>query len=71
MTAQQLSDMAKTALLDLGTDRQGTLPAPGTPPAAITELCAAGLMGEKTGLTRAGSIARQRISEQMMEAMFG
>lgn len=65
-----LSAAARSALLAIGTNRQGAVIAPGTPSGASLELRAAGYTGPDNGLTRAGSIARQRLNERLMEAMF-
>lgn len=65
----QMSEAAKTALLNAGTNRQGAKVIGGT--AAVQELVNAGLIGEGRGLTRKGTIARQRVQDAAMDAIDG
>lgn len=63
-----LSPDATAALVNVGTNRQGaTVHATGD---AFWELEAAGLIGIKGGLTRAGSIYRQNMMDRLMDAAF-
>lgn len=64
-----LSTEAKAALINTNTSRQGTL-VQGSD-AALIELFAADYVGMANGLTRKGSIARDRIMSAQLEMMFG
>lgn len=68
--AVKVSPEAVSALLTTGTNRQGSVPqlAPGSP--VWAELRAAGLVGERDGLTRLGSITRQREAQRLMDDLF-
>lgn len=55
-----MTDAAKAALLSTGTNRQGSVPTHPMTEDVERELKAAGYLGRGNGLTRAGSIARQR-----------
>lgn len=61
---------ARTALLNIGTNRQGSTCAPITPATVIRELIALRILGPAGGLTRRGSILRQDILDAQMDAMF-
>ncbi len=63
-----MSPAARTALVNVGTNRQGAT-ATGSPE-AMHELAKLGLVGPLGGLTRAGTIERQLIMEDMMEDLF-
>lgn len=63
----KMSETAKRALLDVGTNRQGAKVADGV---GAVELYSMGLIGEGMGLTRKGTIARERLVNEAMEAMF-
>lgn len=63
-----MSQAAKDMLIDAGTNRQGTSV---TGPATVrAELAALGLIGQAGGLTRKGSIARERLVNEMLDAAF-
>lgn len=61
---------ARTALVDIGTNRQGSTPGPLTPEAVLKELFELGLIGKGHGLTRKGSIKREMIVEELFDAQF-
>jgi len=65
-----MSAAARTALMNIGTMRQGSTCWVGTPLRVIAELRSFGFLGEGGGLTRRGSIERQRIADQQFEEMF-
>lgn len=67
-----LSANAITALIDLGTSRQGvTLPAVVRGgEVTLAELAKAGLIGPERGLTRRGGIIRDREVEKALESAF-
>lgn len=67
----QLSTTAKTVLLSAGTNRQGARTYPLENQAVRQELLSAGLIGDNDGLTRKGTIAREKILAAMEEAAFG
>lgn len=55
-----ISEAAKAVLLSTGTSRQGAVPTHPMTDAVKTELVAEGLIGKGGGLTRRGTIARDR-----------
>lgn len=57
-----LSAAAQSALLSTGTNRQGAKPTHPMTPAVKAELVDAGLLGTGGGLTRSGTIARERLN---------
>lgn len=65
-----LSEAAKSALIDAGTSRQGVT-VKSTNPKVVYELRTAGLIGDGYGLTRKGTIERERVLEDQLEAAFG
>jgi len=65
-----LSAAATAALIDCGTNRQGTPIPTTTPLAAVAELVKADLIGPNRGLTRKGTIARERAVTARMDAAF-
>jgi len=65
-----MSAAARTALMDIGTMRQGSTCGPATPSAVVAELKSFGFLGEGGGLTRRGSLERQRIEDEQFEEMF-
>lgn len=65
----KLSESAIRALIDVGTNRQGAIVPVNTLPAPLRELRAEGLI-KGYGLTRKGTIARERIVAAAMEATF-
>jgi hypothetical protein len=65
-----MSTAARTALMNIGTMRQGSTCGPATPREVIAELKSLGYLGAGGGLTRKGSIQRQRIADQQFEEMF-
>jgi hypothetical protein len=64
----KLSAAATEALINVGTNRQGAV-AQGTE-AAMAELQRAGLIGDGFGLTRRGTIVRERVMSAALEAAF-
>jgi hypothetical protein len=66
-----LSKEAAEALFNVGTNRQGATIAHNTPAVVVAELRTAGLIGFNLGLTRRGTIARERISNALLDAAFG
>lgn len=67
MTAN-LSPAAKSALINVGTSRQGALIGGTVKLSVIQELVNAGMIGPQRGLTRAGSIARDRAVNEALNA---
>lgn len=67
----ELTEQAQTALINAGTNRQGATIPTTTPIEARRELVAAGLVGACNGLTRRGTIARQRLMDIRLEEAFG
>jgi hypothetical protein len=65
----QLSMTARTVLLSAGTSRQGARTYPRENESARQELLSAGLIGDKDGLTRAGTIVRERLVDRLMESL--
>ena len=65
----ELSSEAKTALINVGTNRQGAVVHPNLPAGTLSELRRKALIGEY-GLTMAGSIARARIVAERLDAAF-
>ena len=71
MITETLSPQARTALLSVGTNRQGATPRQrDAGPEVMWELEAAGLIGPGGGLTRKGSIVRQREVTRSLEDAF-
>lgn len=70
MTAMMSAEATKT-LIDAGTNRQGAVVVSTATPAVVTaELIRAGLIGEGNGLTRRGTIVRQRALDAALNALF-
>ena len=69
-TVAELSDRARIALVNTGTNREGAR-VPVTPSESMVwaELTGAGFVGLTGGLTRAGSIARERYMNQLMDKL--
>lgn len=65
-----MSQAARTALLSIGTNRQGATPSPATPANALAELEWLGLIGKGQGLTRKGTIKRELLVSSLMEDLF-
>jgi hypothetical protein len=65
-----MSSAARTALINVGTNRQGAMIPALTPQAAIDELSRLGLIGRNLGLTRKGTIKREQISLEELDSMF-
>ena len=65
----KLSEAARTALINAGTNRQGA--AVKADPVVVTELYDFGLVGLGDGLTRRGSIERERIMSAELDRAFG
>lgn len=65
----EMSTAARTALMSCGTNRQGATPAPATTTATLHELRTLRLIGPGGGLTRRGTIKRELIVNEMLEAM--
>lgn len=67
----ELSDRARIALVNTGTNRQGArVPVSRNESMAWAELTEAGLIGPDGGLTREGSIYRERHTNQLMDELF-
>lgn len=66
-----MSEAARAALWSIGTNRQGATPAPSTPAEVLAELKAMGYLGKGWGLTRRGTIKRQLMVEDELDALFG
>lgn len=64
-----MSEAATTALINAGTNRQGAK-VQGAPE-ALAELTASGLIGPERGLTRKGTIARERAENAAFAKAFG
>lgn len=64
-----MSEKARAALINVGTNRQGATPPPATDAATLHELTALGILGRGNGLTRRGTIKRQLLIEDLMEAI--
>lgn len=64
-----MSQAARTALLSIGTNRQGATPAPTTPVDALAELEWLGLIGKGQGLTRKGTIKRELLVSSLMDLL--
>ena len=67
----QLSEAAISALFTATSSTQGASLAGGWHPLVVQELREAGMVGPQGGLTRAGSIRRQRELEVLEEKAFG
>lgn len=69
----ELTQQAQTALINVGTNRQGATIPTTTPIEAQGELWVAGLIGRGNpgGLTRKGTIVRQRLVDTRLEEAFG
>lgn len=65
-----LSKSAETALVNVGTLRQGATVNTITTTEVVAELQTAGLIGPGYGLTRRGTIARQRLVYAALDAAF-
>lgn len=65
-----LSKAAEKALVDVGTNRQGARVDSRVPDAVLQELVNAGLIGSGYGLTRTGSVVRERLFQQRLEELF-
>lgn len=68
--AQRLSAQARGALANVGTSRQGAVLSAGVSALVRTELSVAGMIGQGGGLTRTGSIMRDRIMTAMLDELF-
>lgn len=66
-----LSTGAADALVAVGTNRQGATVSDRTPANVVDELFGAGLIGVGNGLTRRGTIERERIVRAQLDALFG
>lgn len=66
----QLSPQALTALMNTGTNRQGSAVPVARGSALWRELEAAGMIRSGGGLTRAGSIARERHATRLLDELF-
>lgn len=64
----QMSEAAKRALINVGTNRQGARVS--ATPAVRRELLLAGLIGDLDGLTRKGSIKRESVLSAALDAAF-
>lgn len=66
-----MSEAARAALINIGTNRQGATPPPMTPADVLRELQEMGLLGKEWGLTRRGTIKRQLLVEDQLNELFG
>lgn len=66
-----MSEVARTALVNVGTNRQGATPPPATPTEALHELAKLGILGRGNGLTRRGTIKRQQLMDDLLADAFG
>jgi hypothetical protein len=71
MSASGMSDAAMCALIDVGTCRQGAQVSAFVPQRVIQELRELGMIGEGNGLTRSGTITRELLVTNQMDALFG
>ena len=65
-----LSEAARNALLSTDSHRQGAVPMT-SDEGALAELRTVGLTGSGGGLTRKGTIVRERLVNARLEAAFG
>mgnify|MGYP001611610370 CR=1 FL=1 len=65
-----LSPAARSALINMASNRQGETTAPSTAPEVHAELQRLGLLGAGNGLTRKGTVQRQILLEDMLELAF-
>lgn len=65
-----LSDAAKVALINVGTNRVGAPVVAGSVN-VFHEMVDAKLIGRNTGLTRKGSVVRERLVSAALERVFG
>lgn len=65
----QMSEAAEKALINVGTNRQGAVVS--APMMVQWELENAGIIGRGTGLTRKGTIERERIMNAELDRAFG
>lgn len=66
----QITEDMKTALINAGTNRQGAKVWAGNS-LTMARLAGAGLIGKDCGLTRKGTIARERAVNEAQAAAFG
>jgi hypothetical protein len=65
-----LSEAAKTALIDAGTNRVGAK-VPDVSMGTWVELKASGVIGVSGGLTNKGSVVRERLMDEKLREAFG
>ncbi len=65
----QMSEAAEKALINVGTNRQGAVVQGDL--GALLELQDEGLIGQNLGLTRMGTIVRQRLMTAELDKAFG
>lgn len=65
-----MSEAARTALMNIGSYRQGATVPPLTTDETRQELKELGYLGKSGGLTRKGSIKRQQLLDAEMDALF-
>jgi phosphohistidine swiveling domain-containing protein len=69
MTISQLSETAQSAVLAARGSREGAavlVPAGADGEALYAELAAAGVIGERRGLTRSGALVRERLLDGLL-----
>lgn len=66
----ELTYGAMQALINVGTNRQGAV-VKGAPSWVVAELYSASLIGPDNGLTRTGTIKRERLVSNVLDAAFG
>lgn len=66
----EMSEAAQSVLINMSSSRQGTTPKGKNPTDALAELQVAGVLGDDYGLTRRGSIVRDRLVSARLDAAF-
>lgn len=66
----KLSTEAVKALIAVGTNRQGAMVTTAFDSSVLDELQRAGVIGDGLGLTRRGTIARQRLMDAALDVAF-
>lgn len=67
---QNLSPAAQSIVINLPSSRQGATPKGKNATAALMELQSAGILGADYGLTRTGSVYRDRLLAARLDAAF-
>lgn len=69
LSTKALTPAAREALINIGTRRQGATVAPIVTAEVLTELQEFGYVGKLGGLTRSGSIRRELLTAEFLDAM--